>query len=251
MELELKDYLGIIKKRIWVVVAIVLAVCLAAGIISYTFVKPVYQASTKIIVNKNNGAQLLANIDLNALQANLQLINTYKEIIRTPAILDKVAVKFPEIGLSADQLIGKIQVTSVNDSQVMTITALDFSQPRAAMIANAVAAVFKEEIPAIMKVDNVTILNEAKPVAHPAPVNSSPFLIIIVALIVSFLFSLGVVFLMEYLDDSIKSEKDVENFLGVATLAVIGKVKEDDLKTKSRRTAPRMVGDQAYAGINQ
>jgi capsular polysaccharide biosynthesis protein len=251
MELELKDYLGIVKKRLWIVIAVVLLACLTAGIISYMFVKPVYQASTKLIVNKSTDAQLLTNIDLNSLQANIRLIDTYKEIIKTPAILDKVALNFPDIALNADQLNGRIQVTSVNDTQVMTITAVDFSQARAAKIANAVAAVFKEQIPVIMKVDNITILNEAKPDPRSKPINYNPNLTIAITFVVALILSLGIVFLMEYLDDTVKSEKDVEHFLGVPTLAVIRKAKEDDFIAKNRRAATRMVGDQAYVSTNQ
>jgi hypothetical protein len=63
--------------------------------------------------------------------------------------------------------------------------------------------------------------------------------------------SVGIVFLLEYLDDTIKSEKEIEIYLGVPTLATIMKIKQDDLKTKTLTASQKMVGETAYASINQ
>ncbi|MFC5446794.1 YveK family protein [Paenibacillus aestuarii] len=253
MEIELKDYLAILRKRIWLIVIVVLIACVSTAAISFYWMKPVYGASTKLIVNKSADFQGLDKIDLNSLNANIRLINTYKEIIKTPAVLDKVAAKYADLHLTPDQLSAKLQVQASNDSQVMTISAEDYSLDQAVRIVNAVAVVFQEEIPTIMKVDNVAILSEAKAAEHPAPIKPNKTLNVAIAFVVSLMVSVGIIFLLEYLDDTVKTEKDVEEYLGVPTLVTIMKTKQLDFNDNNTNanTMQKVVGEKSYASVNQ
>src|SRR5690606_13428027 len=146
------------------------------------------------------------------------------------AIMDQVVERHPELQMSAEQLMGRVIVSSVNDSQVMTLAIRDRSYETAMNTVNAIAQVFKESIPNIMKVDNVTILDEAKPTQYPITLGFNPLLNIIAALIVSLMFSIGLSFLLEYLDDTIKSEQDVASTIGIPTYAVIRHMSSKDLR---------------------
>lgn len=250
MEMELKEVLQIVKKKLWLIVLIVLAACLTTAIFNLYFAKPIYSTSTKLIVNKSSDSSNSEKLDLGSLNANIQLINTYKEILKTPAILDKVAADHPEFNLSAEGINSRISVNSKEQSQVMTISVEDTSHTRAAGIVNAVAEVFKQEIPGIMKVDNVTILSKAKVVDNPHPISPNVKLNMVIAVIASLLISIGLIFLLEYLDDTIKSEKDIELALGLPTLAMIRKIKKKDLKGRHKASYQRAAGEKTYAGSN-
>jgi capsular polysaccharide biosynthesis protein len=239
MELELRDYYKIIRKRIWWIVVCILVATAATGVISYFFLQPVYEASTKLIVNKKQESTGIEQIDLNSVNMNIKLIDTYKEIIKTPAIMDKVVELHPEFKLSAKELGNLVHVNSVNNTQVMTVSVQDPSYEKAANIANAVSHVFQKEIPGIMKVDNVMILNEAKLSDIPAPVKPNPKLNIAISFVVSLMCALGLVFLLEYLDDTIKTEEDVKEVLGIPTLAIISKMKESDLGVQNPSAASK------------
>ncbi|MBD2866509.1 YveK family protein [Paenibacillus oceani] len=250
MELELKEVLQIVKRKLWIIISVVLIACLATAIFNIYFAKPIYSTSTKLIVNKSSDSSNTEKLDLGSLNANIQLINTYKEILKTPAILDKVAADHPEFNLSSEGINSRITVTSKEQSQVMTIGVQDTSHTRAVGIVNAVAEVFKQEIPRIMKVDNVTILSEAKVVQNPSPISPNIKLNMVIAVIASLLISTGLIFLLEYLDDSIKSEKDIELALGVPTLAMIRKIKKKDLKGRHKASYQRVAGEKTYASSN-
>ncbi|WP_274364320.1 YveK family protein [Paenibacillus thermotolerans] len=251
MELELKDYGRILKKWLWLIALVVIVSCTATAIVSYYFMQPVYQASTKIIVNKSDdNAGIIQQLNVSEMNANILLISTYKEIIRTTAIMDKVVEQHPEFKLTAEKLIDKVKVSSVNNTQVMTITVEDYSYKKAVNIANAVSKVFKQSIPTIMKVDNVKILNEAKMIKNPKPVKPNPVLNIIISFVAAFMFSIGVVFLIEYLDDTIKSEEDIGALLGVPTLAVIAVMKQKDIHPRKVKASDRKVGEVPYATVN-
>ena len=252
MEFEIKEYVKMFKKRWWLITGLVLTVTLITGIISFFFIQPVYSASTKLIVNKSSQYEGFEILDYNAINTNLMLINTYKEIIRTPAIMEKVSGANPDLGLSAEELIGLVKVTSLADTQVMTITAVHEDYKKAVKITNSVSEVFKKEIPAIMKVDNVTILHEAKDSDLPVLVKPNKKLNLAIAFILSLIGSLGLIVLLEYFDDSIKTEKDVEKYLGVPTVAVIDKIKTADVKNEApTKPKQKAVGDTIYASANQ
>lgn len=252
MELDLRDYIRIIKKRIWLITLFVLAATGVTGVVSYFFLTPVYEASTKLIVNKSNERQGLDQVDINSINLNLRLIDTYKEVIKTPRIMDKVEKNYPEFGLSAKELIDKVKVSSVNNTQVMTLVVQDKSYEKAVGIVNAVSRVFQNEIPAIMKVDNVSLLNEAKLDDIPSPVKPNPKLNIAISFIVSMMLAIGIAFLMEYLDDTIKNEEDIKQFLELPTLAMISRIKEEDLiHQKSSSITSLQAGETSRVAVNE
>jgi capsular polysaccharide biosynthesis protein len=236
MEIELKDYIRILRKRSIMILSLVVSLTMLTAIISMFVLSPVYEASTKIIVTKSEQNTALNQVDLNTINTNIQLINTYKEIIKTPRIMDLVATKYPEFDLTATELTKLVEVSSVNQTQVMTLKVQDKSYKRAAAIVNATSEVFQNEIPQIMKVDNVSILNEANPNLNPAPVKPNKLLNIAIAFVVSLMLGVGIAFVLEYLDDTIKSEDDIMQVLNLPTLTMIGKIQPEDLLTnKSKR----------------
>lgn len=232
-ELELRDYLRIVRKRIWLIVLIVVLVCSLVGAYSIFIKKPVFEASTKIVVNQTPNQSAANQLDLNEINTNIQLINTYKEVIKTPAILDEVVVNYPEFQLTTEDLSKMVNVSSVNNTQVMTVVVKDTSYVKAAEIANAISKVFQKEIPSIFNVQNVSILNEAKtePTVRPQPVEPNIVLNLAIGFVLSLMMGLGIAFVLEYLDDTIKSEEDVREFLDIPTLAMITRVSEEDKKS--------------------
>lgn len=232
-ELELRDYFQIVRKRSWLIVLIVVVVCLLVGVYSAFIKKPIYEASTKIVVNQKSTQSDVNQLDLNQINTNIQLINTYKEIIKTPAILDRVVANYPELHLSAEQLSKMVNVSSVNQTQVMTVQVQDTSYVRAAEIANAISDVFQKEIPTIFNVQNVSILNKAsiEPLTRPAPVSPNISLNIAIAFVIALMIGLGLAILLEYLDDTIKTEEDVKQILDMPTLAMIIKVGQEEKAT--------------------
>lgn len=238
MELELRDYVRIIVKRIKLIVALVVLLAVITAVYSYGFMKPVYESSTSLIVNNSQDARAL---DINSVNLDIRLVDTYKQIIKTAAITDKVAEKNPELGLNGDQISKMITVSSVSNTQVITISARDNDYEITVTVANEVAKMFVEQIPTIMTVNNVSILNEAKLVDDPSPVAPNPILNIALSIIVALLLGVGLALLLEYLDDTIKDEHDVQQYVNLPVLMSIPRVTQEDMeigkvKSKTVRT---------------
>ncbi|OME82150.1 lipopolysaccharide biosynthesis protein [Paenibacillus sp. FSL A5-0031] len=252
-ELDLRQYMAIIKKRLALILVFVFLCTAAAAVISMFFKDPVYEASTKIIVNQTTTQMATGQLDLNQINSNIKMIDTYKEIIKTPAILDKVAEQYPQLGLTATELSRKIQVSSVNNTQVMTLVVQDVDYKQAAQVVNAVSNVFREEIQHIFKVENVSILNEAVVDAKPSPVSPNVPLNVAIAFIVSLMIAVGITFLLEYMDDTIKTEADVLQFLGQPTLAMISRMNTEDANSSqtSKTTQTYKAGELEGVSIEK
>lgn len=229
--ISLKELLETIRKRFLFIVLITITAVLVSGVVSYFFLTPIYQSSTQILVNQTNNNQNYYNS--NEVQTNVQLINTYNVIIKSPAILEKVASNLNN-GMTADQINKEITIASETNSQVINLTVQDPNANRAAQIANKTAEVFKSQIPSIMKVDNVSIL--AKATINPSPVKPKPTLNIAIALVVGLMAGIGIAFLLEYLDTTVKNEQDIEKLLELPILGTVGTISEAKLEEKVRRS---------------
>ncbi len=234
--ISLKELLETLKKRLLLIISITLIAAIVSGVVSYFFLTPIYQASTQILVNQTKNDQTVYSPS--EVQTNLQLINTYNVIITSPAILDIVSKEL-DLNMTAAQLKGKITVGSEKDSQVVNLSVQDPDAKAAAQIANKTAEVFQKEIPNIMKVDNVSILAKADVTENPAPIKPRPLLNVAIAIVVGLMAGIGIAFLLEYFNNTVKNEQDVEKILGLPILGVIAEIDDQRMEEMQSRRAAR------------
>lgn len=230
--ISLKELLQTLKKRMFLILSITFTAVLLSTVFSLFFLTPIYQSSTQLLVNQAKSDQPAFNPS--EIQTNLQLINTYNVIIKSPAILDLVRQEL-DLDLSADQLDSKITVASEKESQVIAITVQDPDPFTAADIANTTAKVFQNEIVNIMNVDNVSVLAKASVKENVAPVKPNTLLNAVIAFIVGLTVSIGLAFLLEYLDNTIKNEQDVEQSLEAPLLGVISVIEDSGRERRVER----------------
>lgn len=221
--ISLQELFKTLRKRLILIISMVAVVVMIAGVISYFFLTPIYQASTQILVNQQKIEQQQFNSQ--DIQTNLQLINTYNVIIKSPAILSKV-IENLDLDTTPAALTNKISVTNAQNSQVVNISVEDPEPFKAVDIANTTAQVFQEEIQKLMKVDNVNILSPAVHVENPSPIKPNPVLNMAIAAVIGLMLGVGIAFLLEYLDTSIKNEQDIEDILQLPILGLISPIPE-------------------------
>ncbi|MGW6662150.1 YveK family protein [Peribacillus sp. NPDC055009] len=220
--ISIKDIFKTLKKRWKLIMLLTLIAALISGTISYFLLTPVYQASTQILVNQKQAENQL---DSNQIRSNIDMINTYSVIIKSPAILEKVIDEL-EMDQSVDQLSEKITINSQENSQVFSLTVLDSNPTKAVEIANTVSETFQKEIKDIMNVDNVSVLAKAEIMENPTPVKPNPLMNIAIALMVGLMAGVGLAFLLEYMDNTIKDENDIERLLELPILGSIQKISQ-------------------------
>lgn len=224
--ISLQDLFKTLKKRVGLIALLTILAITIAGIVSFLILTPIYQASTQILVNqeKTDPNQVINQ----NIQADLQLINTYSVIIKSPAILTEV---IEQLGLdkNTDELTSQISVDTAENSQVVNLTVEDADPALAVEIANTTASVFEEEIQNIMQVNNVTILTPAIMKEDPSPVAPNPMLNMAIAAVVGLMLGVGIAFLIEYLDTSMKNEQDIEDILGIPVLGLVSPIPDKEM----------------------
>ncbi|MCQ6558465.1 YveK family protein [Paenibacillus mendelii] len=239
--MELLRYWSFIRRKLWMIALITIVSCAAVGYYSNHFLQPQYEASAELIVNNPQAdpKTQVSNVDVGSINSNIMLIKTYKEIIRAPRIMTKVATQYPELHATADELIAKISVNSMNETQVMSISARDNSYERAAKMANAVSKVFQQEVRTLMKLDNVSVLNWADTTKQSGAISPHSTTNIMVAFIVSTMIGIGIAFVLDQLDNTVKNEEDIRTLLGIPALGAIPKAKRRVLS--GQRNKPQIM----------
>lgn len=235
--ISLQDIFKTLKKRAALIISLTVIAGIIAAIISFFVLTPIYQATTQVLVNqkKEEMAQQVTSADI---QSNLQLINTYNEIIKSPAILS-IVVENLALPLSPGQLASKITVSNANNSQVLNVNVQDENYNVAADIANQVVEVFKEEVPKLMNVDNVNILAPAQYSDNPVPIKPNKMLNVAIALVIGLMVGVGLAFLLEYLDTTVKTEQDVEEVIGLPIIGVISIINPEEMRKEDSRRISR------------
>lgn len=231
--ISLKELFDTLKKRVSLIVSITLVAMIVSAVVSYFIITPEYKSSTQILVNQKKDESTAA-YNSGEVQANVQLISTYSVILKSAAILNIVKEEL-NLDISVAKLNEKITVESAQNSQVMTVSVTDPDPTTALQIANKTAEVFEKEIKSIMTIDNVKVLPLAEDQENQSPVSPNPPLNIAIAAVIGLMISIGVVFLLEYLDNTVKTEQDIEKLLELPVLGAITTI-DESLEAKMRGT---------------
>ncbi|MCI2914799.1 Wzz/FepE/Etk N-terminal domain-containing protein [Staphylococcus hominis] len=216
--IEFSRIIQLIKKNLWLIVLLPIIFLLVSAILSFFLIQPKYQASTQVLVNQKKEEK---NVAVQEVQGNIQLVNTYSEILKSPRILDKVSKDDDKY--SSEELNEMVNVKTQANSQILNINVTSHDKKESEKIANKIANVFKNDMPEIMNVDNVSILSTANGTAEKVSPKTSVNLII--GLFVGLVLAIFIIALKEMLDKRIKSEEDVERELNVPVLGSIPKLK--------------------------
>lgn len=205
-EISLLESLNVLKKKSKLIILFTFLGLLITGVYTFFGVTPMYESSSRIVVNQTqNTNQTITNTDI---QTNLNLINTYQSIIKEPIILEDV-ISETGINLSIEELSRKISVQTESNSLVFGVSVKDESPYTAAELANAVATSFESKIGEILDVQSVTILSEATP--NLSTVSPNTTLNLFIGFLLGLFLGILVAFLAEYLDKRIKDSKIIDD----------------------------------------
>ena len=215
-EIDLGELFSYFVQRIYIIIIAVL-VCLICGITYTVFLKePLYKSDVNVIVvskEKETSSALQSEII-----ANQKLAATYRELVESRRILKEV-IKNLELKYSVRELQEMISVENVNETEIIRITVNSKSAMEAKMIANETAEIFEKEIVDIYNLENVSIIDKAELASSPYNVNLIKDSVIYFAL--GLVLSCGIIFVIYYFDNTIKSVEQIEKHLGIPVIGTV------------------------------
>ncbi|MFK2826710.1 Wzz/FepE/Etk N-terminal domain-containing protein [Bacillus sp. B190/17] len=224
--LTIKDFFYLIKKRIIMISMTMTIVTLMTGVIILFLFKPVYEAKEYILIGDLHNTDRENSYE--ETQKIPRMMASSIDFIKSPIVLD--AVK-KELGLHDTPLEKKLFIENNKDSQIVTITAKDQNAELARKIAKTTVFISIEKMNTLLKFDGAKILEKSDDLIEKNNIAAA----LVIALIVGMFSGVGLAVVREQLDDSIKSEKTVEDLLDVPLL---GEFSDKAKIRKSRREIP-------------
>jgi capsular exopolysaccharide synthesis family protein len=187
---------------------------------------PVYQASTTLLVTAVRPEREAPRSD--DYEAGERLARTYIELLDKRPVLEQVVTDL-ELPYSASQLDLQLNIDLVPETNLLVITAEDSSPQRAADIANRIVTVFNEQEASLLANpyaigrQGLHVVEIA--VAPNQPIRPDLVRTLLMALLAGIMLSVGLAFLIEYMDTSIHSREDMAQLTDLPTLALIGRLR--------------------------
>lgn len=223
--MELKEFFYIVRKRLFSILLITLTVTLATGVVSYFVIKPKYKVDISVIIGKTENKINSSAPTYNDVMMYQTMVKTYSKLTKSRIVAENVINELNLKSMKVSDLLSMITVTQDIDTQFLTITVVSKDPEQAMNIANQFAKSLKKVSIKINEVDIVKLIDEAQlPTIKDSP---KPALNIAIACFLGIMISIGLVFLLEYLDNTIKTKEDVEK---VVKLPVIGTITLNEIK---------------------
>ncbi|MCT3509159.1 YveK family protein [Lactobacillus delbrueckii] len=274
--IDLRRLFILIKKHIISILIWMIGLGLIAyGVSEYVLV-PKYTASTQLLVNRKttdaNQAYVNQQADINAVTTYKDIITSnvilrgaskylanpvtlvkkatpakkavYKTNDGTRTLVKKAVKAKPAVykresksySVSANELASAVSVTTTTSSQVFTLSATAETPAKAQAIANAVAKEFKEQIPKIMDVNNVTIVAAAAKGTKSYP---NVKMITMVGVLAGLVISLLIIIIKDLSDTTVREDSFMTNELGLTNLGEIAHITMPKDWTFTAKTAEK------------
>ncbi|WAG69320.1 Wzz/FepE/Etk N-terminal domain-containing protein [Clostridium sp. CF011] len=221
MDISLKEIFIILKQRLWLIVSITVAAIIIAGIMSFYVIKPTYEAKTSVIIGKPQSTAS-GSTQYNDVKMYQDLVETYSKIAQSELVAQG-ALDELKGNLTLNQIKDSITVTPQTGTQILTISAKSKSPQEALKVINAISTSFIESSKKVYPIGaDIQVMDKANMPTNPISPNKVRNMAI--GFLIGLIISVGLVFILEYSDNTIKTESDVEIYIGLPILGVIPKM---------------------------
>lgn len=238
--ISLKEIFDILKKHLATILISTFVGLGLAGAVTFFVMTPQYSSRAQLIVAQP--ATDNSNNNLNDVNYNLQMLNTYKDIIKQgdsfAATVHDRLLSEQDIDMSPAQIKENLQVEQSQNSQMFSIVATSDRAVNAEHIANTAAEVFQETVKDVLvNVDKITILSKATASEKPQSPNNK--LNLVIGLVLGLIVGVGLAFIIELFDRTVKDSRFITDELG---LTILGTVPQMTAKQLKETTQPGTFG---------
>ncbi|HHD2754474.1 TPA: YveK family protein [Clostridium perfringens] len=218
--ISLQEIAYALKKRWKLIALITIGATLISAILSFFIIKPQYEASTKLFIGKQESQDNNAYNSSDVMMYQ-QLMKTYAELAKTSDLVTK-AVDNAGLNFNNKQIKGllkDLQATPSADTQILELTYKGGNPEEVLKITEAITNEFISESKKLIPNGNIQIIQAPQLPEHPVSPNKK--LNILIAFVLGLMVGVGVVLLLEYLDNTFKSREDLEKTLDLPIIGTI------------------------------
>lgn len=228
IEIDVLELFHVLLDKIWVIILAGAVAALAVVAATILFITPQYQSTTKMYVLSKHDSNTLTSQDM---QTSLSLTKDDAELIKSRTVTEGVITQL-NLDMTHEQLLSKMTVDSATDTRILSISVRDADPYVACEIANAIRDVAANHIKNVMDIDAVNVVETANiPENKISPSIKKNGLVGGVAGVA---IAIAIILITYLSNDTIKTQEDVERYLGLSTLGTIP-MSEADRKNKNKK----------------
>ncbi len=214
--LRIEDIISLLKKRWKAMVLITMISTLFSIILSCYIISPKYEASTKVFIGKENSKN--TNYSDNDVSMYQKLLKTYAELITTNNLVGK-AIDKEGLKITSEEVLKGLTVTPRNDTQILEIKYTSKDKFLAKDVLDSITNEFIESSTELIPNGNIEIIENVEVPKNPISPNKK--LNISIGFLVGLMISIGLIFLVEFLSNTVNTKEQLEQILRIPVIGVI------------------------------
>lgn len=213
-ELNISSLLELFKK--WLLLILLFTLIGLGSAIFYGYSSPIiYESTTTLYVEPQVNSSI---VDYEGILTNSKMIKTYKQIIKSRKIVNKVIDNL-KLDITYDKLIDMMTISAVSDTEMLSINIKSEYYQQATIIANELANVFIDQMKIDMGIENIVVIDPA--IDNLTPVEPNMIKLSLLGLLAGIMFGCAFAFILETMDNKVKNHDDVKKYLKIKTIGMI------------------------------
>lgn len=220
--MNIRLWFCVLRKRLWLIVLLPLIGGVASGYYEYYTYVPVYESTVTLLAIYVPDEERPVDSYTDIL-AGQQLVKEYKVIVKSRAVTKAVINELSLANTRHEDIAEKVSVSLKDGTRILEVKVWDQNPKKAKILADKVSEVFAKKVFELVKMKSVEVIDTAEEAQMPVPNNIKKSMMIMAA--AGLIAALGIIFILEEMDDSIKTISDVETELKLKVIGVIPSLK--------------------------
>ena len=214
--IRIEELIKILKKRWKMIVSITIISTIFSVFMSFYIISPKYEASTKVFIGKENSKdEKYSDNDVNMYQ---KLLKTYVEVISTNNLVEK-AIDKEGLDITSEEVLKGLTVAPRADTQILEIKYISEDRILAKDVVDSITDEFIESSTELIPNGDVKIIDKVK--IPERPVSPNKKMNIAIAFLLGLMISVGLSFLLDAMNNTLKTKEELERILGLPVIGTI------------------------------
>ncbi len=210
---HLRKLTKVLRKHLAFIILFALIVEILIGASIFFFFPDRYDSTATLMVSRTAGDLSSDNYELDS-----KLLSTYRAFCTSDNVLQE-AIAASGVGLTPDELRQRVRVANPDGTSLINIRVWGSDPKQSALLANALSAALIDSVVENLKIENLQIIDEAKPAAHAS--RSSIAAILGIGLAAALVIAVLFICIKEYYDDTLRSTEQVAELFGKPVIGQI------------------------------
>ncbi|GAA0083711.1 Wzz/FepE/Etk N-terminal domain-containing protein [Clostridium sp. CTA-7] len=218
--IRLDELFEALKKKWLMIFTITIIATVIVAALNFFVIKPKYEASTKVFIGKEGENQAYNQNDVLMYQ---KLMKTYSEAIKTKDLVSR-SIDNTSFNLKPEGVLANLTVVPVADTQILQIKYKSTNPQEAKEVISEITDEFIKTSKDLVPNGNIKVIEEVQ--FPEKPVSPNKKMNIAIAFLLGLMVSVGLAFLLEFLDNTFKTKEQLERELDIPVIGTIPNVKE-------------------------